>query len=239
MCRERVGRSSLGPGPGESDPVPGYPGDKGNSWRPQEASEGAGGAASPRSAVEMEGASCTWLWREMPPVRTGKQGDPGWPGLLTVCLPERRAPARRGRGNPCQVETARLGKPGAGGGDGRLRAGYGQHAGSPAAAGVGGSRGTPADVGRGLPSQAEAGGCLETTLGRGQDAALEPDSWAGESGPRDAGAVCRGGNRGAARLEPARWAPHVWEPAETRACGGSGCRKQPPGTTRLGEMRVG
>lgn len=46
--------------------------------------------------------------------------------------------------------------------------------------------------------------------------ALGPDSWAGESGLRDAGAACRGGSRGAARLEPALWAPHVWEPAETR-----------------------
>lgn len=48
---------------------------------------------------------------------------------------------------------------------------------------------------------------------------MDPDSWAGEYGPRDAGAACRGGNRGAGRLEPVLWAPHVWEPAETRLAG--------------------
>lgn len=48
---------------------------------------------------------------------------------------------------------------------------------------------------------------------------MDPDSWAGESGPRDAGAACRGGNRGAGRLEPVLWAPHVWEPAETPLAG--------------------
>lgn len=53
-----------------------------------------------------------------------------------VCLAERRAPALRGRGKPCPVETARLGMPGAGGGDGWLGAGYGRHADSLAARGA-------------------------------------------------------------------------------------------------------
>lgn len=158
----------------------------------------------PGSAVEMEGAPCTWLWREMP-----------------VCT---RNASRGGKGCSWTVYP-RGGRPLVGGGGilpggdraAGLARGWGR--GWPASRGVwmarglsgrqGGS-GTPADVGRGLPSEAEAGGCHRLLLAGGQGPAWEPDSWAGEWGPRDAGA---------ARLDPVPWAPHVWEPAETRLAG--------------------
>lgn len=105
-AEEGVGRKSLGRAPGESDPTPGCPGDKGDSrgyprrrvsWR----------SCLPGSAVEMGGGALHLALAG--DARLQQECDSGWQRLLMGCLPERRAPARRGRGEPCQVETARLG----------------------------------------------------------------------------------------------------------------------------------
>lgn len=132
------------------------------------------------------------------------------------CLRERRAAARRGRGDPARWRPRGWASPGLGEGMAGFARGMD---GTRALRPPGGPRhprrrreGTPIPGGgRWLP--------IDYSWQGGQGPALEPDSWAGESGPRDAGAACRGGNRGAPRLEPVLWAPHVWEPAETRLAG--------------------
>lgn len=69
--------------------------------------EYAGGAVSLEARLRWRGRPAPGSGGRCPCLH--QECDPGWQGLLMVCLPERRAPARRGRGKPCQVETARLG----------------------------------------------------------------------------------------------------------------------------------
>lgn len=81
--------------------------------------------------------------------------------------------------------------------------------------------------------QVAAGGLLSAGKG-GQGPALEPDSWAGEQGPRDAGAACRGG-------EPVPVGARTSGSLQRGGVRGvRGCRKQQRGGAwRLRETRVG
>lgn len=124
----------------------------------------------------------------------------------------------------CQVGTTRLRSPGAGGGMDGTRALWAP-----------GGRAPPQTSGGDSHPwrQVAAGGLLSAGKG-GQGPALEPDSWAGEQGPRDAGAACRGG-------EPVPVGARTSGSLQRGGVRGvRGCRKQQRGGAwRLRETRVG
>lgn len=216
-------------GGGKSALVPGCPSSRQGrrlGGRPGEACE-LGGAASLEARLSWEGEPCTWHRREMPP-----SAPPGVRAGVARAAPE-RSPREAGACSSGRRGVLPGGDHTAGLARGRGEGTAGVARGMAGRRGMAGTRGSPGargprhpgrpPSGGGLPSQAEAGGRPRDLLPAGGQGALPlgPDSWAGERGPRDAGAararVCRGGSRGAARLEPgARGRRTSGSPAEPR-----------------------
>lgn len=219
MCRGRAGRGSLAPGPGgKSALVPGCPSSRQGrrlGGRPGEACE-LGGAASLEARLSWEGEPCTWHRREMPP-----SAPPGVRAGVARAAPE-RSPREAGACSSGRRGVLPGGDHTAGLARGRGEGPAGVARGMAGRRGMAGTRGSPGargprhpgrpPSGGGLPSQAEAGGRPRDLLPAGGQGALPlgPDSWAGERGPRDAGAA-------RARVEAGAVGPRVWSPVPVGA----------------------
>lgn len=187
----------------------------------------------PRSAVEMEGAPCTWLWREMPvcsrnATRGGK--DYSW-----AVYPRGGRLLVGGGGNPARWRPRGWASPGLGEG----MAGF--------ARGMDGTRALQPPGGSQHPRRRREGALIP---GGGRWLPVDY-SWQGAGsclGSRQLGGGVGTARRGGrvSRREPWGRAPGARAVGAARlgacrdaACGGPGCRKQQPGTPRLRETRVG
>lgn len=197
----------------------------------------------------MEGAPCTWLWREMPPSAPGMRPRVA---RTTHGLSTREAGAcSSGEGEALPGGDRAAGLAPAGGGGGRLRAGYGWHAGSPAARGA--AAPPPTSGGDSHPRRRQvaayrlllAGGRVlpwSPTAGRGsrdretrgprvEAGTVGPRAWSPCRGRRTSGSLQRHGLRGPRLPEAAaRGDAPAGAPGGLRSRGPSG--RSAPGSGR-------